>query len=177
MSVAHALIIFLLVVLITSGCSKLFNRHSFRQTLEGLGLPPALASFGMWAVPLFEIVVALLFLPQATRGLAEIGLGLLVLSFVWSVYRALSQKLSLSCNCFGNLADEQFGKLTIFRILVLAVIDGYLLFVPSDSLTQVTLGEWVAASLLSVGCLMIYAVATTFYDQKQAWKKATVTRT
>lgn len=172
MSAAHVLVIFLLVILIASGSAKLFGRDAFRQTLEGLGISPALSKLGMWAIPVFEILVAVFFLFASTQWLAEIGLVLLILSFAWSVYRALNKKLSLSCNCFGNLVSESFGKLTIFRIAVLAVIDGYLLFVPSTQLFQAPLADWIAAILLAIGSLMIYAVATTFYDYKQAWNKA-----
>ena len=175
MSTAHVFLVFLFVVLITSGCAKLWTRDSFRQTLEGLGLSPSLAPFGMWAVPLFEVLVAVLLLLETTQRLAEIGLVLLVLSFIWSVYRVRKQKLSLSCNCFGNLTNEQFGKLTILRIAVLAVLDAYLLFVPAASLAQAAWEEWIAAILLSVGTLMFYAVATAFYEFKQSWKQV-VTR-
>lgn len=174
MFTAHVLIVFLIVILVTSGSSKLKDRESFRLTLEGLGLSSTLAKIGVWTVPLVELLVAVLFLLKSTQWLAEIGLGLLVLSFAWSVYRAMSQKLSLSCNCFGNLTNESFGKLTIFRILLLALLDSYLLFIPSYSLFQAALPEWIASILFSVGCLMIYAVATTFYEFKQVWKNVTV---
>lgn len=167
---SNVIAVFLMTILAASGAAKLASRASFRQTMEGLGLSPALAGFGVWAVPLAELLLAGLLLFDRTQVIAEVGIYGLILAFSWSVYRALSKKLTLSCNCFGDFVPEKFGWTTLFHIGVLAFLNTFLLMMQSTGLLAAPWQEWVAAVLSAGGCLMLYALGMTFMEYRKAWK-------
>jgi hypothetical protein len=93
-----------------AGCAKLIRPAPFRAALDRLA-PTAAVPLLAWAVPLLELLVAILLL--AGGGLAVVGsAGALLLLLVFSVALAMGRRTGRAggCGCFGR-ADHDGAEL------------------------------------------------------------------
>ncbi|QGQ95177.1 hypothetical protein EHS13_09910 [Paenibacillus psychroresistens] len=172
MSFAAFLQVFLAIIFIVSAFPKLAKLKAFAKTLEELGLPPWMSRIGSWGVPAVELIVAGIILVDKIRIFGQLGISALLISFVWAVWRAKGK--SLDCNCFGNLATEQFGRKTVYRILILAGADTYLfLYTRLTGLQHASLMEWSSAIFLTLSILAVYGLLSAMIRfQKMMVKKS-----
>jgi peroxiredoxin len=164
----------LAAVFVVSGVSKLFDLSGSQSAMRSFGVPEPFTRAGGIALPIAEIVIAVLLIPAATaRWGALLGLILLAI-FVAGISYSLSRGRKFDCHCFGQLTSSEIGPPTLIRNAALAVlaafvtISGFANNDPGPGLTEVFRGldafEWVmlaivvilVAALAAVGWLLVH---------------------
>jgi thiol-disulfide isomerase/thioredoxin/uncharacterized membrane protein YphA (DoxX/SURF4 family) len=110
----------LAIVFAVAAAGKIVDLEGSRQALEGFGVPAPFARVGRVALPVAELVVAVLLLirPSAVAGAA--GALMLLLVFITGVIYAMRHDLAPDCHCFGQLHSEPAGPSTLVRNVLLA---------------------------------------------------------
>jgi peroxiredoxin len=164
----------LAAVFVVSGVSKLFDLSGSQSAMRSFGVPERFTRAGGIALPITEIVIAVLLIPAATaRWGALLGLILLAI-FVAGISYSLTRGRKFDCHCFGQLTSSEIGPPTLIRNAALAVlaafvtISGFANNDPGPGLTDVFRGldtfEWVmlaivvilVAALAAVGWLLVH---------------------
>lgn len=167
--------VFLALALAVAGVAKVAELKGFRSTLEGLGLPPRLARAVGYTVPVMEIGSAVLLFLDPVRLYGAILLLLLLAGFAWSLWTARNRGEDLKCNCFGSVVPESFGWKTGVRISLMTLLDLYLLSSPGPIFVlDLPLAELLGAVVLSLGIMLMYALAAGLYDYTRSWKDASL---
>ncbi len=112
----------LAAVFFVAGFAKLVDLPGSRQAMRGFGLPEKVAGPAGLALPIVEIVVAVLLLPVATAAWAGIAGLVLLLLFVAGIGYNLARGRTPDCHCFGQLHSEPIGRGTLIRNGVLAAL-------------------------------------------------------
>ena len=95
--------------------------HFHAQVEQYELLPAALGAPFAYALPFVEILVGLyLLVGLLTRAAALTGCALMVL-FLVAQAQAWARGLTLDCGCFGSLANEHVGAVTILRDTALGI--------------------------------------------------------
>ncbi len=113
------------VIFAVAGGAKLADREGTAFTLEQFGLPRRLASGGAVLLPLAELAVAGLLLPDATATAGALGAAVLLTLFIVGISVNLARGRRPDCNCFGQIGSAPVGPATLVRnvvLLALAVI-------------------------------------------------------
>jgi peroxiredoxin/uncharacterized membrane protein YphA (DoxX/SURF4 family) len=118
--------ILLAAVFIVAGVGKLLDLRGAKAAMEGFGLPSSIARPAAIALPIAEIVVAILLLPKATAWYGAIGAMVLLGAFALAIAYNMSQGRHPDCHCFGQIHSEPAGWPTLIRNVVLG---GVALFV------------------------------------------------
>ncbi len=128
MSAAALVARLLLAVLFAiAGVAKLRDRPGTQSTLEDFGLPTPLSGPGALLLPLAELTVAGLLLPDATAPAGAIGAIALLGVFIAAITVNLARGRRPDCNCFGQIHSEPVGPLTLVRNAALMVLAGFVL--------------------------------------------------
>lgn len=109
-------------VFAVAGVTKLLDLAGSQQAMRGFGLPEALAKPAGIALPVAELLVAVLLLPVATAGWGALLGMLLLVAFVGGIAYNLSKGRTPDCHCFGQLHSEPIGRPTLIRNGVLALV-------------------------------------------------------
>ena len=109
-------------VFAVAGGAKIADLAGSVQAMRGFGLPDRLAKPAGIALPIAELVIALLLLPVASAAWGGLGALLLLLAFVGGISHSLSQGRKPDCHCFGQLHSEPVGMPTLIRNGVLAAV-------------------------------------------------------
>jgi peroxiredoxin/uncharacterized membrane protein YphA (DoxX/SURF4 family) len=112
----------LAAVFAVAGVAKLLDRKGSQEGLEGFGVPADLAKPAAIALPIVEIVIAILLLPVATAWYGALGALVLLLAFIGGIAYNMSKGRTPDCHCFGSLHSEPAGMSTLIRNGILAVI-------------------------------------------------------
>lgn len=147
-------------VFVVSAVAKFRDRPGARTAVEQFGVPRALVGLVAAALPIVELVCAVLLLtadPGATLG--AVGSALLLIAFTIAITVNLRRGRRFSCHCFGQVSGGEIGWPTVARNLVLLSLAGVSLLdagfagsVPSV-LAQETADErglWVLVGILAV---------------------------
>jgi peroxiredoxin len=156
----------LAAVFVVSGISKLFDLSGSQAAMRSFGVQERFTRAGGIALPIVEIVIAVLLVPAATaRWGALLGLILLAI-FVAGISYSLSRGRKFDCHCFGQLTSSEIGPSTLIRNAILAVlaafvtISGFANNDPGPGLTDVFRGldafEWL---MLAVAVILLAATA------------------
>jgi peroxiredoxin/uncharacterized membrane protein YphA (DoxX/SURF4 family) len=156
----------LAAVFVVSGVSKLFDLTGSQSAMRSFGVPERFTRAGGIALPIAEIVIAVLLVPTATARWGALLALILLAVFVAGISYSLSQGRKFDCHCFGQLTSSEIGPPTLIRNAVLAVlaafvtISGFANNDPGPGLTDVFRGldafEWV---MLAIVVLLLAAVA------------------
>ena len=114
--------VILAVVFALAGVTKLLDRDGSRAAARSFGVPDRLAGIVGLGVPLGEIAIAALLIPQVTRWWAAVVALALLLVFCGAIGRAIARGEVPDCHCFGQLHSAPAGWRTLARNGVLAVI-------------------------------------------------------
>jgi len=111
------------------------------------------------ALPVFEIVIAVLLLIPFTSKLASIASTLLFGIFLAMTSYNLSQKKETSCGCFGQLSKYPASWKTVFRTTSFLVTSTFLAFmslelVQLDSMLS-TFSIWIALLFAIIGTILV----------------------
>lgn len=116
--------IFLLVIWIYTGISKIMEGHDFRYQLGKWDFFKSLAPFISYAVPIVELLIAGLLIANRTRKIGLWASFILMLVFTTYVFLILRFAKELPCTCGGVLSELNWSQhlvlnvtLTIFAYL------------------------------------------------------------
>ncbi len=164
----------LAAVFVVSGVSKLFDLSGSQSAMRSFGVPERFTRAGGIALPIVEILIAVLLIPAATAPWGALLALILLVVFVAGISYSLSRGRKFDCHCFGQLTTSEIGPPTLIRNAALAVlaafvtISGFVYDNPGPALTEVfaDLGafEWVMlaivvillAALAAVGWLLVH---------------------
>lgn len=155
----------LAAVFAVAGVAKLLDLEGSRRALTGFGVPEKLAKPGGLALPIVEIIVAILLLPTATAVVGGIGALLLLLAFVGGIAFNMTKGRAPDCHCFGQLHSEPAGWRTLARNSVLSAVALFLVVGgwsdPGHSLVawlgDLSTGERVLGAMLILAAIAIVA--------------------
>jgi uncharacterized membrane protein YphA (DoxX/SURF4 family)/peroxiredoxin len=155
--------LFLAVVFILAGVTKLADRPGTRQALTDFAVQRRLAGPLLFLLPAAELATAIaLVFPTTARWGAAVSLVLLAL-FVVGLTRVLRRGEAPDCHCFGQLHSQPASWTTVARNLMLAIPAAYVtLEGPGPSLTS-----WVDSTdttdlwLIATASLAILATTTS----------------
>lgn len=119
-----------------AGAAKLIDLEQFHAQVDQYQLlPHFLEAPFAYALPFVELLVGLyLAVGLFTRAAAAAGC-LLMLLFLCAQTQAWARGLSLDCGCFGALAHERVGALSILRDLALGLPSLIMLWRPARALS------------------------------------------
>lgn len=109
-------------IFLIAGWTKLADHNGGRKTLMDFGIPDALAKPFSFFLPIIELVVAILLIPQATAWWGGLGAFGLLLIFIIAIAINLILGRKPDCHCFGQLHSAPAGWSTLIRNVLLAVI-------------------------------------------------------
>ncbi|MBW3632535.1 MAG: redoxin domain-containing protein, partial [Chloroflexi bacterium] len=156
----------LAAVFVVSGISKLFDLSGSQAAMRSFGVPERMTRAGGIALPIAELVIAVLLIPTATAAWGALLALILLIVFVVSISYSLSRGRKFDCHCFGQLTTSEIGPSTLVRNAVLAVlaafvaISGFANNDPGPGVAEVFRGldtfEWV---MLVIGLILLAALA------------------
>ncbi|HLL51862.1 MAG TPA: MauE/DoxX family redox-associated membrane protein, partial [Thermomicrobiales bacterium] len=156
----------LAAVFVVSGISKLFDLSGSQAAMRSFGVPERMTRAGGIALPVAELVIAVLLIPAATARWGALLALILLLVFVAGIGYSLSRGRKFDCHCFGQLTTSEIGPPTLIRNAVLAVlaafvaVSGFANDDPGPGITDVVRGldtfEWL---ILLIGVILLAALA------------------
>jgi peroxiredoxin len=156
----------LAAVFAVSGISKLFDLPGSQAAMRSFGVPEQFTRAGGFALPIAELVIAVLLIPAATAKWGALLALILLAVFIAGISYSLSRGRKFDCHCFGQLTTSEIGPPTLIRNAVLAVlaafitVSGFANNNPGPALTEVFSGlsafEWV---MLAIGVIVLAALA------------------
>ncbi|MEY4347971.1 MAG: hypothetical protein RIS43_390 [Actinomycetota bacterium] len=133
------------LVLFFAGAAKLFEPNGARESILAyrLGIPNSIATPLGYALPVFEIVLAVLLLAGVFVRLAAIASALLMVVFILAIIQVWARGYTIDCGCFGsgvNLDPE--GRhlrysLEVLRDIVFALMGGLLALKPQAAFSLI----------------------------------------
>jgi peroxiredoxin/uncharacterized membrane protein YphA (DoxX/SURF4 family) len=156
----------LAAVFVVSGISKLFDLSGSQAAMRSFGVPERFTRAGGVALPIAELVIAVLLIPATTARWGALLALILLVVFVVGISYSLSRGRKFDCHCFGQLTTSEIGPQTLIRNAALAVLAAFVAFSgfatnnPGPGLTDVFRGlgafEWV---MLAIGVILLAALA------------------
>jgi len=107
--------LFLAGVFALSGITKLADLDGSRRAVAGFGVPERIARPAGIALPIAELVLAILLLPVSTAWWAALGALLLLVGFIAGIGYNLRKGRTPDCHCFGKVHSEPIGPATLVR--------------------------------------------------------------
>jgi peroxiredoxin len=152
-----------------AGVAKLTDRAGSRQGLLDFGTPSAFVPFGTYALPVAELLVALLLLPARTAAWGAAGALVLLVIFIAAIAVNLAHNRRPECHCFGQIASAPIGPGLLLRNSVLALLAGMVLWQswqrPAISAVQwlMQLSAWQAVTLVGGVIVLGLLAAQTWF--------------
>jgi thiol-disulfide isomerase/thioredoxin len=154
--------VLLAAVFAVAAFSKLADRAGTRSAVVEFGAPRLLAGPIGLLLPIVELAVAGLLLPDATASAGALGaIGLLVL-FSAAIAVSLARGRTPDCHCFGQLHSSPAGGMTLARNAALAALAGFVLV---GTLTF---------AIVAAGAALVAAVALAFLELLRSYGRVLV---
>jgi thiol-disulfide isomerase/thioredoxin len=154
--------VLLAAVFAVAAFSKLADRAGTRAAVVEFGGPRLLAGPIGLLLPIAELAVAGLLLPDATaRAGALAAIGLLVL-FSAAIAISLARGRTPDCHCFGQLHSSPAGGMTLARNAALAALAGFVLV------------GTVTFAIVAAGTALVAAVALAFLELLRSYGRVLV---
>ena len=112
-------------VLAVAGVAKLIDLEASREAMGHFGIPRTLVPAFALAVPIAELVLAVLLVPVATAAAAAALAFLMLAAFTAGVVVNLARGRTPECNCFGSLSSKPIGPGTLVRNAVLMALAAF----------------------------------------------------
>src|SRR5215207_5423882 len=112
----------LAAVFVVSGVSKLFDLSGSQSAMRAFGVPERFTRAGGIALPIAEIVIAVLLIPVSTARWGALLALILLAVFIAGISYNLSRGRKFDCHCFGQLTSSEIGPSTLIRNVVLGVV-------------------------------------------------------
>ena len=107
--------LFLAVVFGISGIAKLFDRPGTEKAVREFGVPDEVASRVAAALPIVELLCAVLLIYSGTSWFGGLGTLLLLAAFIGAMIYQLALGNAPDCHCFGQLHSEPVSWKAIAR--------------------------------------------------------------
>jgi peroxiredoxin/uncharacterized membrane protein YphA (DoxX/SURF4 family) len=115
----------LAAVFVVSGVSKLFDLAGSQAAMRSFGVPERFTRAGGIALPIAELVIAVLLVPAATAHWGALLALILLGVFIAVIGYNLARGRKFDCHCFGQLTTSEIGPSTLIRNAVLAVLAAF----------------------------------------------------
>lgn len=168
------LIFVLAGVFVAAAIPKLYSSTEFMKTLYGIGIPHRYRHFAAVAIPITELAISFLLLIPATRDIGNIGLLLLLLSFIVITVKAIVQKKRIKCNCFGSIMPSELGWTGLIRLMILMAMSIYVLIGQDINSYDRPIEETFNQITASIGILFLYAMVSKLANNWTAIRKGKV---
>ncbi|ADU31017.1 MauE/DoxX family redox-associated membrane protein [Evansella cellulosilytica] len=150
--------VFLIVIFIISGISKLISISNFIDTIKELGFSKKFSSVIAIMLSLLEVVVGVSLLFPAIFLLSFIGIFTLIICFSIATWKSFHIVDKVNCNCFGTLADESLGLGSVLKILILFFITVWLLINYNHiSIWSHSSLEIITSVMITISTIIIYS--------------------
>ena len=144
-------------VFAVAAIGKLTDRKGSQKALIDFGLPSSLAPLLGLLLPLTELAVAILLIPEATAWWGAVGALTLLLTFALAIGINLARGVKPDCHCFGQLHSSPAGWPTLFRNMLFAAGAGLLALqqgsksaLPTDLTSQALALPFEALNILAI---------------------------
>jgi thiol-disulfide isomerase/thioredoxin/uncharacterized membrane protein YphA (DoxX/SURF4 family) len=114
--------LFLAAVFGISGVAKLFDRPGTEKAVRDFGVPDEIASPVAAALPIVELLSAVLLIYSGTSWFGALGTLLLLAAFIGAMIYQLAQGNAPDCHCFGQLHSEPVSWKAIARNVLFAFV-------------------------------------------------------
>ncbi|MBL8126532.1 MAG: DoxX family protein, partial [Chloroflexia bacterium] len=112
----------LAAVFVVSGIAKLLDLTGSQSAMRSFGVPESFSKVAGIALPVVEILIAVLLLPVASAKWGALAALVLLIAFIAGISYNLSRGRKFDCHCFGQLTSSEIGPSTLIRNSVLALI-------------------------------------------------------
>jgi uncharacterized membrane protein YphA (DoxX/SURF4 family) len=96
----------LAAVFAVSGISKLFDLSGSQAAMRSFGVPERFTRAGGIALPIAELVIAVVLIPTATARWGALLALILLAVFIAGISYSLSRGRKFDCHCFGQLTTS-----------------------------------------------------------------------
>jgi len=148
----------LAAVFLAAALSKLASFRRTRVRVRLFGVPEALARPTAIALPVLELVIVALLVPDATARAGGLLAAVALVAFAAAVARLMVRGEAPDCNCFGLLHSSRVGPAMLVRNLVLAALGAVVAATGPGTGLGVAFAAW--AVLVGVAALGVVAAAT-----------------
>lgn len=154
----------LAAVFVLAGVGKLLDLKGSQEAVRNFGVPQSLARPAGIALPIVELVIALLLIPASTAVFGAIAAFLLMLLFIGGIAFNLAKGNQPDCHCFGQLHSAPAGPRTLIRNALFAAVALFIVVFGWDDAGASVIGwggdmsgfDWL---VLILGIFLIAAVA------------------
>jgi len=160
--------IVLAAVFLLAALAKLASMRRTWARARLFGIPDALARPIAVALPITELVIAVLLIPDATARTGGVLAAVALLVFAAAIGRLLVRGEAPDCNCFGLLHSSRVGPAMLARNLVLAALGGVVAIAGPGASLGITPAAWTAA--VALAAIGVFAVAG-WRDRVQARRR------
>ena len=119
--------LFLAAIFALAGVGKLLDLGGSEKAVKDFGVPNDLAKSFAVALPIAELVIAVLLLPSATAWFGAIGGFLLLLIFIGGMLWQMAQGNAPDCHCFGQIHSEPISAKSLIRNAIFAILSFFLI--------------------------------------------------
>ncbi len=119
--------IFLAAIFTLAGVGKLLDLEGSEKAVKDFGVPNNLAKSFAVALPVAELIIALLLLPVSTAWFGAIGGFLLLLVFIGGMLWQMAQGNAPDCHCFGQIHSEPVSAKSLIRNAIFAILSFFLI--------------------------------------------------
>jgi thiol-disulfide isomerase/thioredoxin len=112
----------LAAVFVVSGIAKLLDLAGSQSAMRSFGVPESSSKVAGIALPVVEILIAVLLLPVASAKWGALAALALLIAFIAGISYNLSRGRKFDCHCFGQLTSSEIGPPTLIRNVVLGLI-------------------------------------------------------
>ena len=124
--------IILAVVFLVAGIGKLLDLKGSKSAMLGFGLPESVAQPASIALPIVELITAILLIPKSTAWWGAILAFLLLAAFVGGIAYNMSKGRAPDCHCFGQIHSEPAGPSTLIRNGLLGAVALFIIIFGTD---------------------------------------------
>ncbi len=118
--------IFLAAIFMLAGIGKLLDLEGSEKAVKDFGVPDAAAKSFAVGLPIAEIIIALLLLPNSTAWYGAIGGFLLLLIFIGGMLWQMAKGNAPDCHCFGQIHSEPVSAKSLIRNAIFAILSFFL---------------------------------------------------
>lgn len=170
--------IFLFAVFAAAGIGKLLDLQGSEKAVKEFGVPDDFAKPLAIALPVGELLIAVLLLPVSTAWLGAIGAFLLLAVFIGGMIWQMAKGNAPDCHCFGAIHSEPVSKKSLIRNVVFAILAFFLVARGADnqglSFTDLT-GEMALQLFLGLATIGLLG-AVVFYLKKISEQQTQIMR-
>jgi thiol-disulfide isomerase/thioredoxin/uncharacterized membrane protein YphA (DoxX/SURF4 family) len=170
--------IFLFAVFALAGIGKLLDLKGAEKAVKEFGVPDDFARALAIALPIAEILIAILLLPVSTAWLGAIGAVLLLAVFIGGMIWQMAQGNAPDCHCFGAIHSEPVSKKSLIRNIIFAILAFFLVAQGAEkqglSLADLT-GEMAIQLILGLATIGLLGTVV-FYLKKISEQQTQIMR-